>query len=139
VDTVNLVDLSSENFRGFLFGGAVRLYHQNTGWYVGLLKTAKIESGKCLLRIDPFQRLVKTSLTCRSRPEDPGQVILVSADQIESPLRTDELPFQIKEPKLLKNEEQVLVIVANDRIEEIAVISKRPQDVKAVEKILGIK
>ncbi|OHA38261.1 MAG: hypothetical protein A3I98_03010 [Candidatus Taylorbacteria bacterium RIFCSPLOWO2_02_FULL_45_10b] len=63
----------------------------------------------------------------------------MSADQIESPLRTDELPFQIKEPKLLKNEEQVLVIVANDRIEEIAVISKRPQDVKAVEKILGIK
>lgn len=110
---------------------AVRIFTEKSGWYLGMSDWLEHEGDFLLLRLNPFIRFGHHK--DHRDPESVNDVIFDIDDRpIKGSLRTDQLPFKLKNPQLVvhnEDPEDVLVI----RFEGgAAILSVRFADIQEV-------
>ena len=126
---------------GFVDGFTViaRIFHERTGWYAGPCTSVRFENSVCLVRISPLIRF-KYGYSQPVDPEDPEDLLLTDEHIIDG-IDKSALPFRFRNPQKvlspLSSSLSLLAIRADDG--KTAILSRRPEDIKRIEKILGFK
>jgi hypothetical protein len=115
-----------------------RIFHQKTGWYVGLCRSIRFEGGMCRIRVSP---LVHFNYKDQENHHDPCLVgatfILEGERDMGTPTRA--LPFRFSNAVMKEHESKdpdVFIIDADDH--KTALISRKMEDTIAVATTLGI-